>query len=94
MRLIALLAAGGCALMLAACQLEAPDPPALPPAKSCGAEGLSDLIGRPATVLETMRFAAPTRILRPGMAMTMDYAPGRLNIEIDAQEVIVRLFCG
>ena len=94
MRLIALLAAGGCALMLAACQLEAPDPPALPPAESCGAEALSDLVGRPASVLEAMKFAAPTRILRPGMAVTMDYAPGRLNIEIDAQEVIVRLFCG
>jgi hypothetical protein len=51
------------------------------------------LVGQSATVLETMKFAQPVRILRPGMAVTMDYRPDRLNIEIDAQEKIARVHC-
>lgn len=41
-----------------------------------------------------MKFANPTRILRPGMAVTMDYSPTRLNIEVDTAERIVRVQCG
>ena len=34
--------------------------------------------------LEVMRFAKTVRIIRPGMAVTMDYSAERLNIEINA----------
>jgi hypothetical protein len=41
-----------------------------------------------------MRFGTPTRIIRPGMAVTMDFAPARLNIDINAAETITRVHCG
>ena len=73
------------------------DPPSQPhsaaPPDACGAADLQVLVGQSATVLETMKFAQPVRILRPGMAVTMDYRPDRLNIEIDAQEKIARVHC-
>lgn len=89
------------ALMLAACTPDlAPgplpnDPPPLPdPAGACGAADLQDLQGRPARVLHSLRFAQPVRVIRPGQAVTMEYNPARLNIEIDAAERIARLSCG
>lgn len=79
-------------ILLAAC-VEEP-PVAIPGDDACGASALQSLVGQPAAVLETMRFAGPTRVIRPGMAVTMDYSPDRLNIEIDAAEVIARVVCG
>ena len=70
-------------------------PPALPaPVEdACGAAGLQGLVGQPARILQTMRFGVETRIIRPGMAVTMDYRPERLNIDIDANEQIIRVYC-
>lgn len=79
-------------LVLAAC-VEEP-PMAIPGDDACGAPALQYLVGQPAGVLDSMRFAGPTRVIRPGMAVTMDYSPNRLNIEIDAAEVIARVVCG
>jgi len=84
------------ALLMAACIAPAPQPTPdpMPPITACGAGELQDLIGRNAAVLETMRFAGPLRVIRPGMAVTMDYSPNRLNIEVDAREIITRVSCG
>jgi hypothetical protein len=41
-----------------------------------------------------MKFAQVTRIIRPGMAVTMDYSPTRLNITIDENGSIDRVYCG
>lgn len=79
-------------ILLAACVDDAPV--AMPDADACGAAALQTLVGQPASVLETMRFGVETRIIRPGMAVTMDYRADRLNIEIDAGEVIARVVCG
>ena len=83
--------------LLAACQpappRTSPEEPA-PTRDTCGASALQTLIGRPARVLETMKFATVVRIIRPGMAVTMDYVPDRLNIEIDADGDISRVTCG
>lgn len=85
-------------LAFAACvEGEAPPDPGVitpPVLGSCGAEELQDLVGRPASVLHTMKFGTETRIIRPGMAVTMDYREDRLNIEIDAAEKISRVNCG
>ena len=85
-------------LPLLAAGAEPPAPPTpepRPPAgESCGAEALQGLVGQSARVLETMRFGTTTRILRPGMAVTMDYSPTRLNISIDEHERIRRVTCG
>ncbi|MDT8858071.1 I78 family peptidase inhibitor [Paracoccaceae bacterium Fryx2] len=83
--------------VLAACVPATETPPTLPPAPSenaCGAAALQGLVGQSARVLRTMKFAGPTRIIRPGMGVTMDYSPDRLNIEIDARERISRVSCG
>jgi Peptidase inhibitor I78 family len=81
---------------LAACVPAEPPvmPPPLPPEDACGAPGLHSLVGQSATVLETMRFGQQVRIIRPGMAVTMDYREDRLNIEIDKRETIIRVACG
>ncbi len=87
-------------LGLAACvEAESPPypgdmPPPLPPEDSCGAPDLQFLRGQPETVLQTMKFGVPVRIIQPGMAVTMDYNPTRLNIEIDETGEIFRISCG
>jgi len=60
----------------------------------CGAQELQDLIGQPSSVLSTMRFADPVRILEFGQPMTMDHNPDRLNIQSDSNGVISRVWCG
>jgi hypothetical protein len=87
----------GCAvLFLAACwSIPAPEPvPEGPDLAQCGADALQGLVGQPASVLQTMKFGQETRIIRPDTAVTMDFRPDRLNIEIDAAEQIVRVQCG
>ena len=87
-------------LGLAACvEIEIPPypgdiPPPLPPEDRCGAPDLQFLRGQPETVLQTMKFGVPVRIIQPGMAVTMDYNPTRLNIEIDESGNIFRISCG
>lgn len=34
------------------------------------------------------------RIIRPGDAVTKDYRPDRLNVDLDENEVITRIWCG
>lgn len=84
------------ALLMSACVAPAqmPEPDPMPPITACGAGELQGLIGRNAAALETMQFAGPLRVIRPGMAVTMDYSPSRLNIEVDAREIITRVSCG
>ncbi len=69
------------------------DPVPDPALDACGAGELQGLVGQPASVLTTMKFRLDTRILRPGMAVTMDFRPDRLNIDIDAGEKITRVYC-
>ncbi|NJM82004.1 MAG: hypothetical protein HC844_05425 [Tabrizicola sp.] len=61
---------------------------------SCGADALQHLVGQSETVLQAMRFGVTTRVIRPGMPVTMDYNPGRLNIRIGENGLIDRVSCG
>ena len=79
-------------MALAACNPVETPPPDL--AESCGAEALQHLVGQPQTALEAEAITAPTRILPPGSAMTMDHRPDRLNVELDDTGTIQRLWCG
>lgn len=65
-----------------------------PSPNQCGAYDLQYLVGSPDTVLETIRFAGPVRIIPQGSAMTMDYNAGRINFELDRYRMISRVFCG
>ena len=60
----------------------------------CGALDLQYLLGAPARDLETIRFNKPVRVIRPGMAVTMDFSPERLNIQIDREGRISQVTCG
>ena len=79
-------------LALAACNPVETSPPDL--AESCGAEALQHLVGQPQAALGVEAITAPTRILPPGAAMTMDHRPGRLNADLDDTGTIQRLWCG
>ena len=65
----------------------------------CEADGLADLVGRPATAdlgAEALRRsgARTLRWIRPGDAVTMDFREDRLNIHLDAEHRVERLACG
>lgn len=66
----------------------------VPSLEPCGGSELLELVGQPASVLETMLFAQQMRIIRPGQAVTMDMIETRLNIQIDENDVIQRVYCG
>ncbi len=78
-------------LLLAACV--APLPPG-PVADQCGASALQYLVGQPGVVLDGMRFSQEVRVIEYGMAVTMDFKPDRLNIQLDQRDVIERVSCG
>lgn len=82
------------ALLLPACVAEPVPPLADGSLASCGADELKYLVGQPGAVLDGMRFGQDVRVITPGMAVTEDYSPSRLNIDLDAGGRISRLWCG
>lgn len=74
--------------------------PMRPRTASCNADAAKPgAIGKPATaaVIEQARIdagARMSRVLKPGQMVTMEYAEGRLNIDVDARNVIINLRCG
>lgn len=81
------------ALMLGACDKASP-PGTLPDEDACGASGMQSLVGQDEGALAAMTFPDTTRFIKPGMAVTMDYSPNRLNIEFDEGDRVARVFCG
>ncbi len=70
-----------------------PMPPA-PEAAACRAPGLQGLVGQPETVIQTMRLTGTVRVIRPGMMITQDFSPSRVNIAIGPDGRIARVWCG
>ncbi|EPQ6936209.1 I78 family peptidase inhibitor [Pseudomonas aeruginosa] len=75
--------------------------PAATPAADgrCDANAVQAYVGKQASaaIVEEARRAAGAevaRVLRPHDAVTMDYNPRRLNIDVDDTLVIKRLSCG
>lgn len=83
---IALASLGGCLPENTAEQPEAE--------ADCGAKAMQHLVGQPSGAQDFGAGDAPVRILPPGSAMTMDHRPDRLNVELDADGVITRIWCG
>jgi Peptidase inhibitor I78 family len=87
-------------LALAACALvtgPAPDrmpPEPAPDADVCGASGMQDLVGKDKSIFASMTFPMGTRIIEPGMAITEDYSPTRLNFDLNGSGRIIRVWCG
>lgn len=78
-------------LALAACLADEPD--TMPDEDQCGAAALQSLVGQPQAVLDAMTFPEGTRIIQPGMPVTMDYRPDRLNIQIGEDGLIKSVHC-
>ena len=88
------------ALLVIALALCACTTPATPlPTGSCDAGAVQAYTGLAATpeVLEAARKAAGADVVRalaPGQAVTMEYRDGRLNVHVDAGNLILRATCG
>lgn len=92
MRQFALIAA---LLPLAAC-MEDDTPPPADTADACGAAALQSLVGqdRAAVIEAGLTPDRKTRIFGPGAALTMDFREDRVNVELDAADRVVRIYCG
>nr|WP_290428545.1 I78 family peptidase inhibitor [Defluviimonas salinarum] len=78
---------------MAAC-VEAPASPAVPAEATCSAESLQHLVGQPENAFDPTGLDEPVRVVHPDEAVTMDYNPGRLNVEIGADGMIAAIRCG
>lgn len=89
-------------LALAACTTPpAPPPPAAtaPVSDQCNAEAARGHVGKVATeaTVDAARRDAGAKIartLKPDQMVTMEYIEGRLNIDVDAANVIINVRCG
>ncbi len=86
------------AVVLAGCAMTETPPPGSDPgpgADTCGSAAWAYLIGQPRASAEGAGLPSPHRIYRRGDPVTMDYAPQRLNVEIDPNSGRVeRIACG
>lgn len=102
------LSASGVALVsviaLAACSSTPTMPPdsSMPPPVDCGASALSGLTGQQVTGTtaqdvrvggQEVRSAGSVRVIGPGQAVTQDFRPDRLNLEVSAAGSLVRAYC-
>ena len=74
-----------------------PDPPPLQ--GTCVADLARWAVGQPAsaTLLERARVASTAsvaRFIRPDEAITMEYSPARLNLYLNAREIVSTVVCG
>ena len=98
MRRLALL--GAFAVSACATATPTPEPPmAAPDGHVCRPEGLSQFVGQPATQAlgADMLRVSGARILRwvgHGMAVTMDFSPQRLTVQLTSDNRVERANCG
>jgi len=85
-------------MTLSACATT-PEPGNPPMTTSCNADAARVVIGKTASadVVEQARVAAgarTARVLEPGQMVTMEFMEGRLNIDVDSNNVITNVRCG
>jgi hypothetical protein len=64
------------------------------PEDACGASGFQGLIGQTGEIARLIALDQPMRVIEPGMAVTMDYRPDRINFELDQEGRIATVRCG
>jgi Peptidase inhibitor I78 family len=67
--------------------------PANPPPDACGAAQYASLVGQPITAAGVPAEGPNVRYIRPNTQVTMDFRADRLNIDIDANEMITGFRC-
>ncbi len=65
-----------------------------PGSDSCGAEAREYLLGQAVSEVDLDSLARTVRAIAPGAPVTMDHRPDRLNLDLDGDGVIVRIWCG
>jgi hypothetical protein len=60
----------------------------------CGIATLPPMVGQPLVALADVNLQGPLRAIWPAQEVTSELQPGRLNAQLDAEGVILRLFCG
>jgi len=100
MKRIALLALP---VLIAACVQEGPRLPPVGVAAeagsataedTCGAARFTYLVGQPQTALQGVGFPGGTRIIPPDIAVTQDFRADRLNVVVDGNAEVARVYCG
>ncbi|WP_284260516.1 MULTISPECIES: I78 family peptidase inhibitor [Roseicyclus] len=61
---------------------------------TCGASGFRGLVGQTGEIARLLELDQPMRVIEPGMAVTMDYRPDRINFELDEEGLIAVVRCG
>lgn len=65
-----------------------------PEMDQCGASQYQNLVGKPLSALDSMRFSTPVRAIPWNTAVTMDFNLKRLNFMGDSEGKISRAYCG
>ena len=85
---------GVAAMALIVLGLSACQPVVEPSEASCGAARLGGWAGQPVAALDEQYLPQTVRLIRPGDAVTEDFKPGRLNVILDASDLVVAFHCG
>ncbi|HVY85105.1 MAG TPA: I78 family peptidase inhibitor [Caulobacterales bacterium] len=64
-----------------------------PQQDTCGLERFRHLIGTPADAIDQSTLPPHTRIIRPGMMITQDFSPQRLNLRIAPDGKVASIGC-
>ncbi|OVZ55327.1 hypothetical protein CDO44_24225 [Pigmentiphaga sp. NML080357] len=88
--------AAGCSAPVPAA---APQPSVEQGREQCNAEPAQQLVGQKlsSVLVEEARKASgakSARVLRPGQAVTMEFNPARVNVEVNRSEVVTAIRCG
>lgn len=70
------------------------DPPPAEEADACGAARFAYLVGQQKPVVDRTTFPEGTRVILPGQPVTMDFRAERLNVLIDGNAAVERVYCG
>jgi len=60
----------------------------------CAADQYQMLVGQPIGEVHTDSLPQPLRVYGPDQMVTMDYRPDRMNIVLDADDIVVEVRCG
>lgn len=61
---------------------------------TCGSQRYDYLAGQPKAVIDQTVLPEGTRVILPGQAVTMDFQAERLNVLIDGNAAVERVYCG
>ncbi|MES1201451.1 MAG: I78 family peptidase inhibitor [Pseudomonadota bacterium] len=62
-------------------------------ADTCGKAAYAQYIGRPASEIDQTHMPPHARIIRPGMMITQDFSPQRLNIRVAPDGKVTEIGC-